>query len=266
MWYEEGEETSQRPWRCPMPVPILCLDESLRYFAERFREQFSKPQYQYFVTVLLGLMECEGRRTLSGLLREVGEHASLAGLSRFLSEAPWDEKQLVDQWLQHFRQEMEPLVEAEQQRQRAQRPKHRGRPKQPLVTGYVIGDDSTIHKPKGKKMEGLGKHHSTTADKRLVGHSLVAGLYVLLGRSCPLAPKMYRQQSVCVAEGVPFQSKIELMEAFIRSFEPVAGTVTHMLLDSWYCAKCLWRAARERDFLITTGLKSNRALRAIHLT
>lgn len=33
------------------------------------------------------------------------------------------------------------------------------------------------------------------------------------------------------------------------------------MLDSWYCAKCLWRAAREREFLITTGIKSNRWLR-----
>src|SRR5947209_15993392 len=98
-----------------------------------------------------------------------------------------------------------------------------------------------MHKPKGKKMEGLGKHHSTTQDKRILGHSLVAGLYVLLGRSCPLAPQMYREPSVCVAEGLPFQSKIDLMEACIRSFEPVAGTVTHVLLESWYCAKCLWR-------------------------
>jgi len=36
-----------------MPVPIICLDEDVRYFAERFREVFSKPQYQHFVTVLL---------------------------------------------------------------------------------------------------------------------------------------------------------------------------------------------------------------------
>ena len=56
-----------------MPQPIICLDEEVRHFAERFRSLFSKPQYQYFVTVLLGLMECEGRRTLSGVLREVGQ-------------------------------------------------------------------------------------------------------------------------------------------------------------------------------------------------
>ncbi len=39
-----------------MPVPIICLDEDVRHFAERFQQQFSKPQFQYLVTVLLGLM------------------------------------------------------------------------------------------------------------------------------------------------------------------------------------------------------------------
>jgi hypothetical protein len=37
-----------------MPVPILCLDEHLRQFAET--APLSKPQYQYFVIVRLGLM------------------------------------------------------------------------------------------------------------------------------------------------------------------------------------------------------------------
>ena len=34
-----------------------------------------------------------------------------------------------------------------------------------------------------------------------------------------------------------------------------------MLLDSWYGAKRLWKTARMRGFLITSGLKSNRQLR-----
>jgi SRSO17 transposase len=156
---------------------------------------------------------------------------------------------------------MQPLVEAECEQQRQQQPKHRGRPKKPLVTGYMIGDDSTMSKPKGRKMEGLGRHHSTTSDQRIVGHSLVQGLYMLLDRMCPLAPHLYCQAKVCEAERVPFHSKIELMETLIREFEPVNGTKTHILLDSWYCAKRLWHAARERDFLITTGIKSNRWLR-----
>jgi hypothetical protein len=244
-----------------MPVPIICLDKDVRHFAQRFQNLMSKPQYQYFVTVLLGLMLCEGARTLTGLLRQIAAGPSLAGLSRYLAQAPWEAEAVAQQWWKHFQEEMQPLVAAEQQRQRMLRPKHRGRPKQPLVTGYLIGDDSTMHKPKGKKMAGLGRHHSTTEDKRLPGHSMVQSLYVLLGRRCPLAPQLYRQQAVCQSEGVPFASKIDLMEARIRSFEPVAGTVTHVLLDTWYSAKCLWRAARECGFLITTGLKSNRWLR-----
>ena len=243
-----------------MPVPIICLDEDVRYFAERFREVFSKPQYQHFVTVLLGLMLCEGTRTLSGLLRQIADSPSLAELSRFLSEAPWEEAAVVESWLRHFREEMQPKVAAELQRERQMQPKRRGRPKAPVVTGYLIGDDSTIEKRKGKKMEGLGRHHSTTQDKRVTGHSLVESLYVLLGRRCPLAPQLYRQQAICEAEGVPFASKIDLMEAVIRTFEPIAGTVTHVLLDSWYSAKRHGLAAREREFLITTGIKCNRWL------
>ena len=244
-----------------MPVPIICLDEDVRHFAERYREHLSNPQYQHFVIVLLGLMQCEGRRVLWELLRQVSEAPSLAGLSRFLSRAPWDEQQIAEQWLRQFREHLQPQVSAEVARQVQAQPKRRGRPKVPLVTGYLIGDDSTMHKPKGKKMQGLGKHHSTTHEHRVVGHSLVAGLYVLLGRRCPLAPRLYRQQKVCQKEEGAFQSKIDLMESLIRTFEPVAGSVTHVLLDSWYCAKVIWKAARERGFLITTGLKSNRSLR-----
>jgi hypothetical protein len=243
-----------------MPVPIICLDEDIRHFAERFREHLSKPQYQYLVIVLLGLMLCEGARTLSGLLEQIAHSPSLAGLSRFLSEAPWEEAAVVESWLRHFREEMQPQVAEEVQRERQMQPKRRGRPKIPVVTGYLIGDDSTMQKRKAKKMEGLGMHHSTTEDKRVRGHSLVESLYVVMGRRCPLAPQLYRQQAVCEVEGVSFASKIKLMETTIRTFEPIAGTVTHVLLDSWYSAKCLWRAAREREFLITTGIKCNRWL------
>src|SRR5207247_2308785 len=110
-----------------MPVPIICLDEDVRYFAERFREVFSKPQYQHFVTVLLGLMLCEGTRTLSGLLQQIADRPSLAGLSRFLSEAPWAEAAVVESWLRHFREEMQPQVGAELQRGAREQAKRRGR-------------------------------------------------------------------------------------------------------------------------------------------
>jgi hypothetical protein len=129
------------------------------------------------------------------------------------------------------------------------------------VTGSRIGDDSTIHKRRGKKMEALGTHDSTTERRVLTGHSLVQALSVVGGRRCPLAPQLYRQKAVCAAEGVPFTSKGDLMAERIRGFEPVAETHTHVLLDRWYSARAIWSAARARGFDISSGLKSNRLIR-----
>ncbi len=244
-----------------MRVPIICMDYRLRQFAAAFSSCFSKPQRRYFEIVLLALLLCQEAHTLSGLLRQVLARVTLCGLSRFLGKAPWSTADVAKTWRTRFDAQVTPLVQAEHARQRAARPKRLGRPAASVVTGYLIGDDSTMEKVRGKTMAGLGKHHSTTAGTRVVGHSLVQALYLVQGRHCPLEPKLYRQQAVCAAERVPFHSKIDLMAEQIRTFKPVPGTRTHVLLDSWYAAKCIWKGARARDFLITTGLKSNRALR-----
>lgn len=243
-----------------MPLPILCAYACLHQCLMSYRDLFSKPQYKYFVIVLLGFIQCQQVRTLCGLQRCVSQGGSLSGLSRFLARAPWETEALVARWQERFHTLMRPVVRADRARQEQERPASRGRPTLPVVTGYLIGDDSIIHKEKGRKMEGIGKHYSTTYERGVCGHSLVQGLYLLLQRRCPLAPRLYRQQHICEREQVPFQSKIDLMIETIQGFEPVVGTLTHVLLDRWYSAKTIWRAARERGFLITTGLKSNRSL------
>ena len=244
-----------------MRVPIICMDQRLRQFAASFHACFSTPQRRYFEIVLLALLLCQEPHTLSGLLRQVVARVSLSGLSRFLGKAPWSTADVAKTWRTRFDIQVAPLVHAAHARQRAIRPKRRGRPTASVVTGYLIGDDSTMEKVRGKQMAGLGKHHSTTTGTRVVGHSLVQALYVVQGRHCPLDPPLYRQQAVCEAEKVPFHSKIDLMAEQSRTFKPLAGTITHVLLDSWYAAKAIWKAARARGFLITTGLKSNRSLR-----
>jgi SRSO17 transposase len=244
-----------------MRLPIVCLDPRFRQFLSQFAGCFSQPQYKYFVTILLGLMLCQSGRTLSGLLGKVDSGVSLSGASRFMGQAPWQAEDLARQWQSHFRQEMTTQVLAEHARLRRRRKKKRGQPQKTVVTGYLIGDDSTMTKRRGKKMEGLGCHYSGTEKKPVTGHSLVQGLYLVLGRHCPLAPRMYRQRAVCEAEGVDFASKVDIMAEIISTFVPVAGTLTHVLLDSWYTSKRIWKIARKRGFLITSGLRCNRSLR-----
>ncbi|HEY6406520.1 MAG TPA: hypothetical protein VIY29_03520 [Ktedonobacteraceae bacterium] len=132
-----------------MPLPIICLDAELRHFAEEFRSDLSQPQYQHFVTVLLGLIECEGASTLQGLLRQVADGGSEASLSRFFAKAPWAAGCVSERCYARFQRQMQAAVAAEKERQRQAHPKGRGRRKAPVVTGYLIGDDSTIHKRKG---------------------------------------------------------------------------------------------------------------------
>ncbi len=244
-----------------MRVPIICMDSRLRQFTDAFRSCFSLPQYRYFVTVLLALMLCHEPRTLTALLRTVAVRGSLAGLSRFLSDAPWDEDEVAALWRKRFDAQLQPRVQAAHKLQRATRPKRVGHPKATVVTGYLIGDDSTMHKTRGKKMAGLGNHYSTTHGKPVVGHSLLQLLYVVEGRRCPLKPLLYRQQAVCASEGVAFASKVALVSAQLEAFVPLEDTLTHVLLDSWYSAKQLWKTAKQRGFAITTGLKNNRSLR-----
>lgn len=246
-----------------MPKPIACLAEALRQFLEPFRSCFSQRQWKYFVIVLLGLVECDGRSTMQGFLRVVTEKVSLSGLSRFFSRWSWSPLDVVKVWLSRFRQQMESVVEAEHQSQRAGKAKRRGRPRATVVTGYLILDDSVHTKPKGKKMGGLGRHYASTEKRVVRGHCLFTGLYVLLGRRCPLQPRLYRQRDVCEQEGVPFQSKVDLAVEEIRRFEPVPGTHTHLLVDAWYHCRQVRRAARGRGWDVSGGLKSNRKMRFI---
>lgn len=121
-----------------MPKPIVCLSpgrtpgrcEQLSQYLG-FRNCFSKRQWKYFVTVLLGLIECEERKTLTGILRVVGEWISLSGLSRFMNKWSWSVSEVAKTWQERFRQRLEPEVHAEHERLKAERQKSMGRPRQP---------------------------------------------------------------------------------------------------------------------------------------
>jgi hypothetical protein len=112
-----------------MRLPIVCLDQRLRQYLTLFSGCFSRPQYNYFVTILLGLMLCQSGRSLTGLLAAVNSGVSLSGASRFMSEAPWQAEDLAQRWQRQFRQEMTAQVLEKQARSRCQRRKGVGQRK-----------------------------------------------------------------------------------------------------------------------------------------
>jgi hypothetical protein len=246
-----------------MPQPINVQDARLAQYLRLFSGVFSLPQWKYFVIVLLGLVHCDERRTLSALLRHVAVGVTIFGVCYFLRRAPWSVDALTAVRQTHFYAQVAPWVAAAHAMQRTQRPRRRGHPQPTVVTGYLIIDDSTHAKRYARAQEGLGHHYSGTEKKVVNGHSMYQSVYLLAGRQLPLTPGMYRQRVTCEAEGVPFVSKIDMAYAEVTTFEPAPDTQTHWLIDSWYMAKRIWRAARQRDWDVTGGLKFNRAMRRI---
>jgi hypothetical protein len=244
-----------------MPLPIVCASESWRQFTAAFQGLFTAAGYLHFVTVLLGLLQTPERRTLSGLRRSVSGAGSLSALSRFCTTAAWATTRLADAWQARFRAQLLPQIPVEHARQRAARPHRRGRPAPTQVTAYAIFDDSAIGKhTQGTTtpMAGVGQHYSTIARGISAGHSLFTGLLFVLGRRCPLPPRLYQQPAVAAAAGVPFRSKIDLLVEALTALQPLPGTTTHVLVDAWYTCQRVWRTALGRGFHITGGLKTNR--------
>jgi len=49
----------------------------------------------------------------------------------------------------------------------------------------------------------------------------------------------------------------------IERFAPVKNTHTHVLIDSWYRCQRIRKAAQERNWEVSSGLKSNRKMHLI---
>ena len=122
---------------------IILQEATLRNYLEAFRGKLNASQWKYFVTVLMGLVHCEGSKTLSGMLRKVAVVVTISGLSRFLISPAWSAAELEKIRYQQFVQQVQPMVAQVHSEQKAKRVRRRGRPRPTLVTGYLILDDST---------------------------------------------------------------------------------------------------------------------------
>jgi hypothetical protein len=246
-----------------MAHPIIIQESSFRNYLGAFREVIRPAQWMYFETVLMGLIHCQASRTLSGMLRAVATLVTVWDLSRFLVSPRWSPTRVAEVRYRFFCAEVQPLIAVAHETQRLNRPRKPGRPTATVVTGYLILDDSTHVKRYAKSMGGQGWHYSSTAQCTLPGHSLFQGVYLVEGHQYPLDPQMYIQKSVCEREKRVFRSKVDMALETVECFEPLAGSHTHVLVDSWYVNKPMWKAVRERQWDLTGGLKANHKLRVL---
>jgi hypothetical protein len=244
-----------------MAHPIIIQEGTLRNYLRAYQDVLRPAHWRYFETVLMGLIHCQSSRTLSGLLRTVAVLVTVWDLSRFLVSPRWSATRLAEVRYRVFCAEVQPRVAAAHEAQHLNRPRRRGRAKATVVTGYLILGDSTHVKRYAKKMGGQGWYYSSTDRCTMPGHSLFQGLYLVEGYQFPLDPQMYIQKAVCEQENRPFQSKVDLAVNVVEHFEPLPETHTHVLIDSWYVNKRMWKALKLRQWDLTGGLKANHKLR-----
>jgi hypothetical protein len=109
-----------------MSLPILCASDCVQHYLMSYRDLFSQP-HQDDHNVLVGFLHCQQARSPLWVATQ--------RLSRFLAKAPWETKALGERWR---------ADDASGPRQHAGQPTRRGRPKRPVVTGSLTGDDSTM--------------------------------------------------------------------------------------------------------------------------
>lgn len=247
-----------------MAQPIIIQEGIFCKYLTALQGAMRPSQWKYFVTVQMGLVHCQASRTLSGLLRSVATWVTVWQLSRFLVSPRWTTEKLAEERYRVFAAEVQPMVVTAHAAQRRQRVKRRGRYRATVVTGYLVMDDSTHVKRYAQKMGGQGYHYSSVDKCTMPGHNLFQGLYLVEGRQYPLDPQMYVQKAICEAEQRPFRSKVDLALDVVNNFSPLPDTQTHVLLDSWYVSKGMWKAVKQRDWDLTGGLKRNRKLRIVN--
>jgi SRSO17 transposase len=125
---------------------------------------------------------------------------------------------------------------------------------------FLAIDDSLVEKS-GKCMEGAAYHYSHSAGRTLWGHAWVTAQLVVLGQSYPVSWRLYRRRTMCEEVNMAFASKPELARALVDAFEPLPGTQTYVLTDSWYPSRQLLETCQKRGFHLISAVKSDRKFR-----
>ena len=224
---------------------IVQSHEPLGKFLSAYRDAFrNRPQYRHFQAYVVSLLIYLGSRNLAGLSRAISDGRGACSLDRFLAEMDWDMEKVEQVRWEMLNRNTRRAVQAAARHGK-------------LVPVFLIIDDSVVEKT-GKKMAGVDYHYSHSDRRTVLGHGWVTGHLVVLGQSYPVSWKLYRCQVSCEAEGVPFASKPELVQAIIQGFEPWPGTQVYVLTDSWYPSKELLNVCQARGFHLISAVKSNR--------
>lgn len=223
-----------------MEIPIISATPYFDQFMSQFKRFFSCPQFRNATHYLLGLLLCEGRRTISHLSESQSRQGSYNRLHHFLSRSPWNEEHLNEARIRQMMQEVQTSAQDQHE---------------PI--GFLIGDDTTNPK-RGSKMAGFGLHYSTTEDAVIPSQCVVSTLYHFDRLDVPLYASLYKTKQVCRDNPEVFRTKNDLLVDQIQRTVLPKSLRTIGLFDAWYFNVVIRRACQDKGIEAIGRLNSNR--------
>lgn len=205
---------------------------------------FSKPQMRHLISMVNGIILCEGRKNISTIREASGKERHLSSTTRFLNESPWSVNRMQ-------KRRMERIMQAIRKA-----PNNQGK-----RTVFLLIDDTSCKKETTtRRMEGLDFHYSHENGKSVWSHCIVTMHVVSEGQSYAWDYRPYFREKHCEDHHTTFKSKNELALEMIKAFPAHESERVYVLADSWYTSRDLLDACNARGFHVIAAVKSNRMI------
>jgi len=217
------------------------IPSRVRHLLSRFRRCFTRPQYENFCRVMLGLIVAGEKehnvKSINELFVVERKKKDQSSVNRFFTESKWDVEQVVSEGKAMLLSESDETSH---------------------LLEYKILDDIVCRKY-GPGAEMVCYNHSSTMGT-VLSHDYVTSLYVSGDDvSVPDGLKLYGSEKRCKEKRVEFKTKIQLACELIDEHVPMAKR-TIWLWDSWYMVYDTVTRCRARGYDWIGEIKSNRVV------
>lgn len=202
---------------------------------------FSAPQLRHLVSLVHGIILCEGRKTITQIQLAAGTDRHLSSATRFLNESPWS--------VNHLQRKRLALLLSHVRKQKGNR-----------VVFLLIDDTSCKKNQSTRRMEELDFHFAHDEGKAVWSHSLVTMHLVSEERSYAWDFRPYFRESACKETGQNYKSKNDLAMEMLQAFPACEDEIVYVLADSWYTSQKMLDLCQARGFHVIAAVKTNRKI------
>ncbi|WP_294184466.1 IS701 family transposase [uncultured Clostridium sp.] len=225
-----------------MPNNIVSINNELYNYLNDVNYGMSKPQFNHLTTIVNGLINLPGTKTLSEIAENVYSAKDKSCICKFLSSSRWDDNLLNRNRINYLNFFLENNIA-------------------PESVGFLVIDDTVNSKESAKRMQGLSYNYSHTESKNVWSHCVVTSNFVTADKSIPLEYQPYYKEEFCNRVKKDFKSKVDIAKDFIISFKsPSNCKKVYCLMDSWYTSNNLIETALLKGYHLIGAIKSNRKI------